>query len=186
VKVTHTTLPGVLLIEPRIFSDDRGHLLETYQAERYCRSGIPPFVQDNLSYSGRGVLRGLHYQLGRPQGKLVCVLAGEVFDVVVDIRRGSPTFGRWLSMVLDSRSYRQLYVPPGFAHGFCVTGEAALVLYKCTDYYAPQEERGLRWNDPALGIDWPVAEPLISPRDRDYPDLRQVPAAELPEMQAEP
>ncbi len=186
MKVTATTLPGVLLIEPRIFTDERGHFWEAYQAERYSRWDIPPFVQDNLSYSSQGVLRGLHYQLGQPQGKLVCALQGEIFDVVVDIRRGSPTFGSWLGVVLDARSCRQLYVPQGFAHGFCVTSEAALVLYKCTDYYAPQEEKGIRWNDPALGIDWPITDPIISPRDRAYPNLHEVPAAELPEMQAGP
>jgi len=181
MRVTPTAFPQVLLIEPRVFKDHRGHFLEIYQAARYLEHGIPTrFVQDILSYSQKGVLRGLHYQLGRPQGKLVAVVQGSVFDVVVDLRRSSPHFGKWLSMILDARSCRQLYIPEGFAHGFCVISDSATVLYKCTDYYAPQEERGIRWDDPALGINWPVVEPILSPKDQAFPFLESLPASQLP------
>ena len=182
MKVTPTNLPEVLLIEPKIFPDARGHFLETYQADRYRDCGVPSgFVQDNLSYSLKGVLRGLHYQLGRPQGKLIWVVQGRIFDVVVDIRKSSPRFGRWLSLELDGDSYRQLFVPEGFAHGFCVLSAEAVVIYKCTDYYAPAEERGIIWNDPGLGIDWPVQDPILSPRDLDYPTLQQAGRDQLPD-----
>jgi dTDP-4-dehydrorhamnose 3,5-epimerase len=182
MKVTPTNLPEVLLIEPRVFADNRGHFLETYRAGRYLESGIQKkFVQDNLSYSKKGVLRGLHYQLGHPQGKLVWVVTGVIFDVVVDIRKGSPNFGKWVNVVLDSWSYRQLYIPEGFAHGFCVTSDAAIVLYKCTDYYAPQDDWGIRWDDPTLGIDWPVVEPILSAKDSGYPGLKDLSAEDLPE-----
>jgi dTDP-4-dehydrorhamnose 3,5-epimerase len=182
MKVTPTNLPEVLLIEPRVFADNRGHFLETYRAGRYLESGIQKkFVQDNLSYSKKGVLRGLHYQLGHPQGKLVWVVTGVIFDVVVDIRKSSPNFGKWVNVVLDSRSYRQLYIPEGFAHGFCVTSDAAIVLYKCTDYYAPQDDWGIRWDDPTLGIDWPVVEPILSAKDSGYPGLKDLSAEDLPE-----
>ena len=182
MKCTPSPLvPEVLIVEPDVHGDGRGYFLETYRAQRYAEQGLPDtFVQDNLSFSRKGVLRGLHYQLGRPQGKLVWVLQGEVFDVAVDIRRGSPTFGRWVSATLSSADHRQLYVPEGFAHGFCVLSETALFTYKCTDYYAPEEERGIRWDDPALGIDWPVAEPIVSDKDRAYPALENVPEGDLP------
>jgi len=181
MKVTPTQLPEVLLIEPRIFPDPRGHFLETYQADRYQEAGIPGrFVQDNLSYSLKGVLRGLHYQLGRPQGKLVLVAQGVIFDVVVDIRKSSPRFGRWMSIELDSRDYRHLYVPEGFAHGFCVLSSEATVIYKCTDYYAPAEERGIPWNDPSLGIDWPINDPILSTKDLVYPNLQDEAPDQLP------
>jgi dTDP-4-dehydrorhamnose 3,5-epimerase len=181
MKVTPTKIPEVLLIEPRVFKDHRGHFLEVYQAERYLEHGIPAgFVQDNFSYSQKRVLRGLHYQLGRPQGKLVWVAQGRVFDVVVDIRKSSANFGKWLSLVLDAETYQQLYIPPGFAHGFCVISDWATVLYKCTDYYDPREERGIRWDDPALGIDWPVVEPILSPKDQAFPSLEGLPASQLP------
>jgi dTDP-4-dehydrorhamnose 3,5-epimerase len=182
MKVTPTNLPEVLLIEPRVFADNRGHFLETYRAGRYLESGIQKkFVQDNLSYSKKGVLRGLHYQLGHPQGKLVWVVEGVIFDVVVDIRKSSPNFGKWVNVVLDSRSYRQLYIPEGFAHGFCVTSDAAIVLYKCTDYYAPQDDWGIRWDDPTLAIEWPVVEPILSAKDSGYPGLKDLSAEDLPE-----
>lgn len=180
MKVTETTLPGVLLIEPNVFRDQRGLFWETYHAERYAKFGIPSFVQDNSSRSIRHTLRGLHYQLHRPQGKLVWVTRGEVFDVAVDIRKTSPTFGRWLGVTLSSEAPRQLYIPPGFAHGFCVTSESADFAYKCTDVYVPGDERGLLWNDPELGIQWPVAEPLLSDKDRSFPALKKVPPHELP------
>ena len=179
------TLPDVILIEPDLYQDARGSFMETYQAERYGRHGVPSrFIQDNLSYSAcRGVLRGLHYQLGQPQGKLVWVVQGEVFDVAVDIRRGSSTFGKWVGVTLSSEKHRQLYIPEGFAHGFCVTSETAVCLYKCTDYYAPTEERGIRWNDPLLKITWPVSAPLLSEKDRVYPTLYSVQDGDLPEFQ---
>lgn len=179
-------LPEIIVVEPDIHGDQRGHFLETYQRRRYLQYGIPDgFVQDNLSYSEKGVLRGLHYQLGRPQGKLLWVLYGEIFDVAVDIRRGSPTFGKWASFILSSENYRQVYFPEGFAHGFCVISESAIVSYKCTDFYEPKEERGLRWDDPSLGIDWPVKEPILSGKDRRYPTLESIPVGDLPTLGAE-
>ena len=174
MKVTATKLPGVLILEPRVFRDDRGEFLETWQARRYAEAGLPEtFVQDNLSHSTRGVLRGLHYQLRHPQGKLVQVIRGEVYDVAVDIRSGSPTFGQWVGVRLSDENHRQLYVPPGFAHGFCVTSETADFSYKCTDYYANGDEYGIAWNDPQLGIDWPASDYLVSDKDRDNPTLQQ-------------
>jgi dTDP-4-dehydrorhamnose 3,5-epimerase len=179
--VRSSVLPEIMIIEPDIFRDDRGHFLETYQAQRYLEHGIPAsLVQDNLVYSTRGVLRGLHYQLGRPQGKLVWVVQGEVFDVAVDIRQGSPTFGKWTGATLSSDKYPQVYIPGGFAHGYCVSSEIAIVAYKCTDYYVPKEERGIKWNDPSLGIKWPVDEPILSDKDATHPTLESLPAEELP------
>lgn len=167
MQITATELAGVFLIEPRVFEDERGYFLETYHRQRFAEAGIDvEFVQDNFSHSRRGVLRGLHYQLEHPQGKLVRVVRGEIFDVAVDLRRNSPTFGRWTGAVLNETNHRQLYIAPGFAHGFCVLSDAADVVYKCTDFYAPRHERTLLWNDPALGIEWPVVQPLISVKDR--------------------
>lgn len=181
MKITPTQLPGVLLVEPKIFRDDRGHFLETYHGKRYCENGgIENFVQDNLSFSMRGVLRGLHYQLGQPQGKLIMAVEGEIYDVAADIRAGSPHFGKWVGVHLSSREYRQVYIPAGFAHGFCVMSETAAVVYKCTDYYSPKDERGIRWDDPALSIAWPVADPILSEKDRLYPSLSEIPAGDLP------
>ncbi len=181
MKVIPTNLPGVVVIEPQVFGDQRGFFLETYQAERYRAAGITAtFVQDNHSRSRRGVLRGLHFQLRHPQGKLVQVMRGEVFDVAVDIRRGSPTFGHWFGTVLSDENHRQLYIPPGFAHGFCVLSEVADFTYKCTDYYHPEDEGGVFWQDPAIGIDWPVAEPLLSDRDKNQPMLAAIPPERLP------
>jgi dTDP-4-dehydrorhamnose 3,5-epimerase len=169
MNVLATAIPDVLLIEPRVFRDDRGYFLETYQARRYAEAGVPgATVQDNLSGSRKGVLRGLHYQRRRPQGKLVSVVAGAVFDVAVDLRRSSPTFGRWVGVELTAESRRQLWVPPGLAHGFYVLSDWAEVLYKVTDYYSPEEERTLLWDDPAVGVRWPLAAgeaPLLSPKD---------------------
>lgn len=182
-----TRLPGVYLIAPRVFTDPRGFFLETWHAERYRQAHIPgPFVQDNHSCSVRGALRGLHYQLAHPQGKLVSVLQGEVFDVAVDIRRGSPTFGHWVGEILSGENHRQLYIPPGFAHGFCVLSETAHFLYKCTDFYTPDDEYGLRWDDPALHINWPVSVPLLSEKDQCYPTLETVPQEQLPVFEVAP
>ncbi|HEX4952138.1 MAG TPA: dTDP-4-dehydrorhamnose 3,5-epimerase [Thermoanaerobaculia bacterium] len=162
-----TALPGVILVEPRVFRDERGFFLETYHAAKYAAGGIElPFVQDNHSRSVGGALRGLHGQLAKPQGKLVRCVEGEIFDVAVDVRRGSPTFGRWVGEVLSADNFHQLWVPPGFVHGFCVTSERAQVEYKCTALYDPEDEIVLAWNDPTLAIDWPVETPLLSARDR--------------------
>jgi dTDP-4-dehydrorhamnose 3,5-epimerase len=181
MKVTPTDLPEVLIIDPDVYRDQRGYLLETYQLRRYLQLGVhAAFVQDNLSFSEQGVLRGLHYQLGQPQGKLVTVMQGKIFDVAADIRLGSPTFGRWVGIELSSEDHRQIYVPEGFAHGFYVLSETAVVLYKCTDFYAPPEERGLLWNCPALDISWPFPEPLLSPKDAALPALKDVDEADLP------
>jgi dTDP-4-dehydrorhamnose 3,5-epimerase len=172
VRVIPTELGGVLVIEPDVRHDGRGFFLETYHAERYRELGIDgPFVQDNHSRSGAGTLRGLHLQLHRPQGKLIHVIEGEIFDVAVDVRRGSPTFGRWVGVTLSAESFRQCYVPPGFAHGFCVLSPSAQVEYKCTDIYDPAGEIGIPWNDPDLGIRWPLADPVLSPRDCRHPSL---------------
>jgi dTDP-4-dehydrorhamnose 3,5-epimerase len=172
VRVVPTELPGVLIIEPDVHRDGRGFFLETYHADRYLEHGIRgPFTQDNLSRSTAGTLRGLHLQLERPQGKLIHVVEGEVFDVAVDVRRGSPAFGRWFGIVLSAENFKQCYVPPGFAHGFCVLSPMAQVSYKCTDFYDPAGELGIAWDDPALAIDWPIAEPLLSERDRHNPTL---------------
>lgn len=181
MDVTPLALPGVLLIEPRVFSDDRGHFLELFQALRYGGHGAPAaFVQDNLSFSRRGVVRGLHYQLRQPQGKLLTVLAGEIVDVIVDIRVGSPTFSRWLALPLAAANYQQVYVPPGYAHGFCVTSETATVHYKCTDLYNPGDEYGLIWNDPRLNIPWPFTTAILSPKDAQFLPLDQIPPEQLP------
>ncbi len=176
MKVISSELfPEVIVIEPKVFGDERGFFWETYQEGRYLESGVRArFVQDNLSYSQKGVLRGLHYQIGRPQGKLVWVIKGEVFDVVVDLRKSSPTFGRWFGMTLSERRPKQIYIPEGFAHGFCVTSRDALFCYKCTDYYSPSHERGIRWDDPELGIQWPVRDPVLSEKDKRFPLLKQV------------
>jgi dTDP-4-dehydrorhamnose 3,5-epimerase len=164
----NTDLPGVIVVEPKVFGDERGFFMETYHQPRFAAAGIDlPFVQDNHSRSRRGVLRGLHYQLRHAQGKLVRVVQGEIFDVAVDARRSSPTFGRWFGAILSDANRRQLYVPPGFAHGFCVVSDSADVLYKTTDVYHPEEERSVLWNDPAIGITWPVKDPIISAKDAE-------------------
>lgn len=166
MKITPTRIPEVLLIEPDVFGDNRGFFMESWHKEKYAAAGLGvEFVQDNHSRSSRGVLRGLHYQLERPQGKLVRVVTGSVFDVAVDIRKGSPTFGQWVGEELGESNHRQLYVPPGFAHGFCVLSESADFLYKCTDFYAPEDEHGIAWNDPDIAIDWPAGDFVISGKD---------------------
>jgi dTDP-4-dehydrorhamnose 3,5-epimerase len=174
VKVTPTELPEVLLIEPHVFEDSRGFFLETFQSERYEAFGVRgPFVQDNLSRSSQGTLRGLHFQEPRSQGKLVQVLQGAVWDVAVDVRKGSPSFGGWVGMELSGENHRQLWIPPGFAHGFCVVTAWADFFYKCTDYYVPDAERCVRWDDPKLGIRWPVTSPRLSGKDSAAPSLAE-------------
>lgn len=185
MKITETELPGVLIIEPKVFGDERGFFMESWNRARYEESGVRDgFVQDNLSYSQHGVLRGLHFQNPQPQGKLVSVLRGEVFDVAVDIRVGSPSFGRWTGTFLSAENRRQLWIPPDFAHGFVVTGEDALFSYKCTDYYAPAAEGAVLWNDPEIGIDWPVEVPTLSGKDRSAPPLAALPEDVLPRYEA--
>ena len=181
MKVTETKLPGVLIFEPDVFSDERGFFLETWRTTHYENAGVKGhFVQDNVSFSKKGVLRGLHYQYPQSQGKLVQVLSGRVTDVAVDIRAGSPTFGRWISEVISDVNHKQVYIPPGFAHGYCVTSETALFIYKCTDFYNPATENGIIWNDPELNIDWPVTEPVFSPKDAKYPKLSDIAQDKLP------
>lgn len=176
MRFTPTELPGVIIVDPTVFGDDRGFFMETYHEAKFREGGIAePFVQDNHSRSAKGVLRGLHYQLPNPQGKLVRVVSGVVFDVAVDIRRGSPSFGRWVGVELSAENKRQLWVPAGFAHGFCVTSEHAEVVYKCTTLYDGPNDRGIRWNDPEIGIEWPVESPLLSEKDRVAPFLSDAP-----------
>jgi dTDP-4-dehydrorhamnose 3,5-epimerase len=175
------SLPEVLLIEPGHFGDARGYFMETWHQERYAAAGIKlAFVQDNLSRSAHGILRGLHLQHPNAQGKLVYVLDGEVFDVAVDVRVGSPNFGKWTGAHLSSADHRQLWIPPGFAHGFCVTSETAMFAYKCTALYSVADELGVAWNDPALAVSWPVAEPRLSAKDAALPRLAEVDPARLP------
>jgi dTDP-4-dehydrorhamnose 3,5-epimerase len=178
------SLPEVLLIEPQRFGDARGYFLETFHEQRYRAAGLDlAFVQDNLSRSSRGILRGLHLQHPNDQGKLVYVLEGEVFDVAVDVRVGSPNFGKWTGALLSADDHRQLWIPPGFAHGFCVTSETALFTYKCTALYSVAHELGVIWNDPAIGIPWPVAAPNLSAKDAALPKLADIDPARLPRYQ---
>jgi dTDP-4-dehydrorhamnose 3,5-epimerase len=175
VDIRKTTLPGVLLLKPTVHQDSRGYLFESLRADQLAVAGLPVFVQENQSFSLAGTLRGLHYQLARPQAKLVRVLRGSIVDVAVDIRRGSPTFGRWHGELLSAENKLQLYIPPGFAHGFCVPAESegADVLYKCSDYYSgPDDQKGVIWNDPQLAIDWPCARPTVSAKDSLLLELR--------------
>jgi dTDP-4-dehydrorhamnose 3,5-epimerase len=180
MNVLTCDIPGLLIIEPKIFGDARGFFLETWNEKRYGEAGLGAhFVQDNISFSRRGTLRGLHFQNPKPQGKLLQVLQGEVFDVAVDVRRNSPTFGKWHGLVLDSENKKQFYIPPGFAHGFLVLSETALFQYKCTDFYSPKDEVALRWDDPQIGIQWPLKDPLLSERDGKGLLLRDMPAERL-------
>ena len=182
IMVTEGQLEGIRIIDPDIFSDARGYFFETYQKDRYGQNGIRDnFVQDNISFSIQGALRGLHYQHPNAQAKLVQVISGEVLDVVVDIRNGSQTFGQSSVYTLSDANKRQIYIPEGFAHGFCVLSETAVFAYKCSRYYDPTCERGILWSDPDLKIDWPVANPLLSDKDTSYPRLREVLPAYLPE-----
>lgn len=181
MNVIKTKLPGVVIIEPKVFGDTRGFFMETFSQAKYEQIGIcGPFVQDNLSFSTRGVLRGLHYQQPNTQGKLVSVVQGEVFDVAVDIRTGSPTFGQWVGVNLSGENHRQLWVPQGFAHGFCVLSETTYFTYKCTDVYMPSAEGGIMWNDPDIGIEWPLKDIVLSDKDQVYPRLKDVSVERLP------
>ena len=176
-----TDIPEVLLITPKVFGDRRGFFMETFHEEKYRALGIQDaFVQDNFSHSRQGTLRGLHYQLPHAQAKLVSVIKGKVYDVVVDIRAGSPSFGRWVGAILSDENHTQLYVPKGFAHGFCVLSDEVDFMYKCTDFYSPSDEHGVLWSDPALGVKWPLLEPLLSDKDTRYPPLAQIPRDQLP------
>lgn len=189
MNVIEAPLPGVLLLEPRVFGDARGFFVETYRHAALEPYGVPSFVQDNQSRSRRGVLRGLHYQLHQPQGKLVRVSRGRVFDVAVDVRHGSPHFGQWYGATLDDVGHRQLYIPPGFAHGFVVLSEEADFTYKCTDYYHPQSEAGVAWDDPGIGIRWPAEitnAMLLSDKDKSLPKLAEQAIERLPRFQVGP
>ncbi len=181
LKRIDTDLPGCCIVEPAVFGDARGFFYESFNAEKYAGIGIEArFVQSNVSRSMKGVLRGLHYQWPKPQGKLVVVLEGEVYDVAVDIRRGSPTFGRWTAAMLTADNKRQFWIPEGFAHGFCVVSDYATFVYQCTAVYDRAADASVRWNDASLAIDWPVAEPLLSDKDKIAPFLSEVPADKLP------
>lgn len=184
MKVIKTAMPGCVVIEPAVFGDERGFFFETWNAERFAAMGLPGnFVQSNVSCSSKGVLRGLHYQWPRPQGKLVTVLEGEVYDVAVDIRRGSPTFGRWEAVILSGENKRQFWIPEGFAHGFAVLSERALFSYLCTDIYVKEVDSGIRWNDPALAVDWPISAPILSAKDETTPFLKDIAEDCLPVYQ---
>ncbi|MFO3704937.1 dTDP-4-dehydrorhamnose 3,5-epimerase [Xanthomonas codiaei] len=181
MKVINTGLPGCMLIEPAVFDDGRGYFFESWNAERFAKHGLPAsFVQSNVSSSSKGVLRGLHYQWPRPQGKLVSVLEGEVYDVAVDIRRGSPHFGQWVAALLSAENKRQFWIPEGFAHGFAVLSESVLFSYLCTDVYVKEADAGVRWDDAAIGIDWPISDPVLSAKDAAAPFLADVPSERLP------
>jgi len=181
MKVKTTALSGVIILEPDVFGDHRGFFLETFQADRYEQAGIhAAFVQDNLSFSVQHTLRGLHYQITRPQAKLVQVITGEIYDVAVDVRSGSPTFGQWVGVQLSGDNHRQLFIPEGFAHGFCVLSPSAHFMYKCSDYYTPDDEGGVLWSDPEIGIDWPVSAPIISEKDARMAPLNQIAQHRLP------
>lgn len=181
MKFMETALPGVLLIELDVFADKRGYFLETFHTRKYAHRDMgTSFVQDNHSHSRRATLRGLHYQRKNAQAKLIYAVNGEIFDVAVDIRRGSPFFGKWVGAVLSSENRRQVFIPKGFAHGFCVLSETADVIYKCSDFYTPADEYGVLWSDPDLGIEWPLENPILSPKDCRYPCLSEIPEAHLP------
>lgn len=180
MNIIDLEIPGLKLIEPKVFGDHRGFFYETYSARRYKEAGIATdFVQDNLSFSKRGILRGLHFQNPHSQGKLVSVFRGEVFDVAVDLRLNSPTYGKWHSIILNEENKRQFWIPSGFAHGFCVTSEEALFCYKCDAYYSPQDEITLQWNDSDLSIPWPIESPLLSSKDQSGIAFRQIPRDRL-------
>ncbi len=181
LQIIETALPGVVIVKPRVFEDPRGFFMETYRQNVLAEAGIHEnFVQDNHSHSSRGVLRGLHYQLQRPQAKLCRVAQGEVLDIAVDVRLGSPTFGKWVSVVLSGENRQQLFIPKGFAHGFVVRSETADFLYKCSDYFDGPDDRGVLWNDPAIGIDWQTAEPILSEKDKRYLPLNEIAHDQLP------
>jgi dTDP-4-dehydrorhamnose 3,5-epimerase len=182
MKFSKTALDDVVIIEPDVFRDGRGFFMETFHTRRYEEAGISArFVQDNYLYSIRNVIRGLHYQLHHSQAKLIQVIRGEVFDVAVDIRRGSPTFGKWEGVLLSGENKRQMYIPAGFAHGFCVLSDEVDLLYKCSDFYTPGDEYGINWNDPELEISWPVSDPVLSEKDQRNANLNDVPPDHLPQ-----
>ena len=184
LNVVKTPLRGLLILEPVVYTDQRGHFLETFQIQRYRDIGITTtFVQDNLAYSHKNVLRGLHFQLKHPQAKLIQVVSGEIYDVAVDIRPGSETFGRWFAARLSEANRRQFFVAEGFAHGYCITSESATVMYKCSDFYHPEDEGGLLWSDPEIGIDWPVANPVVSDKDAQLPLLAALRPDQLPKLE---
>ncbi len=186
MKIQSTTLPEVVTVEPTVYRDDRGYFLETWSRAKYSEVGLPgEFAQDNLSYSRKGVLRGLHLQEPNPQGKLIHVLEGEIFDVAVDVRVGSPTFLQWVGVTLSAENRRQVYVPPGFAHGFAVVSEGAFVVYKCTTPYSPKSELTIRWDAPEVGITWPIADPILSIKDGEAPTLDAL-RDKLPRYRSEP
>ena len=181
MKIIQTSLPGALVIEPQVFGDARGFFYESYNKAKYGTAGVAAdFVQNNVSRSSKGVLRGLHYQWPNPQGKLVSVLEGEVYDVAVDIRHGSPTFGQWIGVMLTAENHRHFWIPEGFAHGFCVLSEQATFTYQCTALYDAKADAGIRWNDATLGIDWPISDPQLSEKDLKAPLLADVPSDRLP------
>lgn len=181
MKVTETKLPDVKLIEPSVFGDSRGYFKESWNLDRYTEHGLPHnFVQDNASFSSKGILRGLHFQNPHGQGKLVSVLQGEVFDVAVDVRVNSPSFGEWVGLILSSQNHHQLFIPDGFAHGFCTLSETALFSYKCTEYYHPEAEQCILWKDTDLSIDWPIKQPLVSDKDDRGHTLVDLPKHTLP------
>lgn len=181
MKIIETRLPGCVVIEPAVFGDERGYFFETWNAERFGQHGLPTkFVQSNVSTSAKGVLRGLHYQWPRPQGKLVSVLEGEVYDVALDIRRGSPTFGQWEAVVLSAENKKQFWIPEGFAHGFAVLSERAVFSYLCTDVYVKEADAGVRWNDADVAVDWPISNPTLSAKDEAAPFLKDIAEERLP------
>jgi dTDP-4-dehydrorhamnose 3,5-epimerase len=183
MKISQISLEGVFIIEPDVFSDERGFFLETYNQKRYQEFDIPStFVQDNLSFSVKNTLRGLHYQIKKPQAKLVQVVAGEVFDVAVDLRPDSATFGKWAGIHLSAKYRQQVFIPKGFAHGFCVLSDSAVFTYKCSNFYDPDSEKGILWSDPDLNIDWPVKDPIISQKDQNLPRLSEIQPQSLPHL----
>lgn len=187
MNIITTSLEGVLIIEPEVFRDNRGFFIETYNQKTYVEANINrEFVQDNLSFSVQDTVRGLHYQIKHPQAKLIQVITGEVFDVAVDIRAGSSTFGQWIGVHLTDQNMRQLFIPEGFAHGFCVLSETAYLSYKCSDFYVPYDEGGIIWSDPGIGIDWPVKNPIISVKDKGYPNLSDLTSEQLPVIHINP
>ena len=181
IKISRTEIPEVLVVEPEIFGDNRGFFLETFHSEKYVEKGInKTFVQDNHSRSTKDILRGLHYQLRTPQAKLVYAATGKIFDVAADIRKGSPTFGKWVGVVLSEGNKFQLYIPEGFAHGFCVLSETADVIYKCTSVFSPGDDRGVNWSDKTINVNWPVTAPLLSDKDTNLPILTDIPENGFP------
>jgi dTDP-4-dehydrorhamnose 3,5-epimerase len=180
MQITTANIEDVLIIEPQVFQDERGYFLEVYRLNRFKSAGLPDrFVQDNLSFSVKNTLRGLHFQVTRPQAKLVQVISGEIFDVAVDIRPTSPTFGHWVSVLLTENNKRQVFIPEGFAHGFYVLSDGAHVAYKCSDFYDADDEGGIRWSDPAIGIEWPATHPLVSTKDGRLPVIDDIPPEKL-------